>query len=259
MLSDHVSSKGGRAMGSDAEVIREVDPAPAKAGLWEDFVDIFYAPSTVFARRANGQFGLALLFLVVVATLLYFVTKNATQPIMDAEFARRSADMLAKNPNMTAEQLASGRGMMETLGPLFFGIGLTVTVLGTGVVLWLVGKLFDAKETVAAAIMVATYAEVPRILQVLTNAAQGLFMAPEKLNSTNSVGFNLARFMDPDHASAVAIAVASRVDLFTIWVTVLLAIGLHVVGRIPKQQAAIAAAITWVVGALPVLFGALRS
>jgi Yip1-like protein len=245
-------------MGSDAEVIRDVDPAPAKAGIWEDFVDIFYAPSTVFARRSDGKFGLAFFILIAVGTVLVFLTKNAVQPIMDAEFARRSADMLAKNPNLTADQLASGRGVMETFGPVFFAVGLALTVLGTGLVLWLVGKLFDAKESVAAAMMIATYAEVPRIVQILTNAAQGLFMAPEKLNSMNSVGFNLARFMDPDHASAALIALASRVDLFTIWVTVLLAIGLHVVGRISKQQAGIAAAITWVVGALPAVLGALR-
>jgi Yip1-like protein len=245
-------------MGSNAEVIREVDPAPAKAGIWEDFVDIFYAPSSVFARRSDGKFGLAFFILLAVGTVLVFLTKNAVQPIMDAEFTRRSADMLAKNPNLTAEQLASGRGVMETFGPVFFTLGLALTVLGTGLVLWLVGKLFDAKESVAAAMMIATYSEVPRIVQILTNAAQGLFMSPEKLNSMNSVGFNLARFLDPDHASAVSIALASRVDLFTIWVTVLLAIGLHVVGRISKQQAGIAAAITWVVGALPALFGALR-
>jgi hypothetical protein len=49
------------------------------------------------------------------------------------------------------------------------------------------------------------------------------------------------------------------VDVFTIWVTVLLAIGLHVVARIPKQQAAIAAAITWLVGAVPGIIGALRA
>jgi uncharacterized membrane protein len=246
-------------MGSEAEVIREVDPVPVKAGVWEDFVDIFYAPSSVFARRADGKFGLALFILIAVGTVLFFITKNATQPIMDAEFTRRSADMLAKNPNLTAEQLASGRGMMETFGPVFFAFGLTVSILATGIVLWLVGKLFDAKESVAAAMMIATYAEAPRIVQILTNAAQGLFMAPEKLNSMNSVGFNLARFMNPDSASAVAIALASRVDLFTIWVTVLLAIGLHVVGKVSKQQAAIAAAIVWVIGALPAVFGALRS
>jgi uncharacterized membrane protein len=246
-------------MGSEAEVIREVDPVPVKAGVWEDFVDIFYAPSSVFARRADGKFGLALFILIAVGTVLFFITKNATQPIMDAEFTRRSADMLAKNPNLTAEQLASGRGMMETFGPVFFAFGLTVSILATGIVLWLVGKLFDAKESVAAAMMIATYAEAARIVQILTNAAQGLFMAPEKLNSMNSVGFNLARFMDPDSASAIAIALASRVDLFTIWVTVLLAIGLQLVGKVSKQQAAIAAAIVWVIGALPAVFGALRS
>jgi len=159
---------------------------------------------------------------------------------------------------MTSEQLASGRGMMETFGPVAFALGLTISVFGTGLVLWLVGKLFDAKESVAAAIMIATYSEVPRLVQILVNAAQGLVMSPEKMTSVNAVGLNLARFMDPDHASPVLIALASRVDLFTIWVTVLLAIGLHVVGRIPKQQAYIAAAITWVVGVLPALLGALR-
>ena len=246
-------------MASDSGAVGGTEPAPAKAGLWEDFVDIFYAPSSVYARRSDGKFGLALLFLVVVGTVLFFLTKNAMQPIMDAEFTRQSAAAMRKNPNLTSEQMATGRGFFEMLGPLFFAVGITLSVLGTGLVLWLVGKLFDAKESVAAAIMIATYAEVPRIVQILTNAAQGLFMSPEKLNSINSVGFNLARFMDPDHASAVMVALASRVDLFTIWVTVLLAIGLSVVGKIPKQQAAIAAGITWVVGALPAVFGALRA
>lgn len=243
-------------MGSDGAAVNNEEPG--RAGFWEDFVDIFYNPSAVFARRADGKFGKPLLFLVLVGTALFFLTKNATQPIMDAEFARQSAKMLAKNPNMTAEQLSQGRGIFEMFGPLFFAIGITFSVLATGIVLWLVGKLFDAKESATAAIMIATYSEVPRLVQLLTNAAQGLVMSPESLNSMNSVGFNLARFMNPDTASPVAIALASRVDLFTIWVTVLLAIGLHVVGRIPKQQAYIAAGITWLVGALPAVLGALR-
>ena len=243
-------------MTSDAGAVKSDEPG--RAGLWEDFVDIFYAPSTVFARRADGKFGMPLLLLVLAGTVLFFLTKNATQPIMDAEFARQSAKMMAKNPNMTAEQLSQGRGFFETFAPLFFAFGITVSIFGTGLVLWLVGKLFDAKESVAAAIMIATYSEVPRLVQLLTNAAQGLVMSPESLNSMNAVGFNLARFMNPDTASPIAIALASRVDLFTIWVTVLLAIGLHVVGRIPKQQAYIAAGITWLLGALPAMVGALR-
>lgn len=243
-------------MTSDSGAVRPEEPE--RAGLWEDFVDIFYTPSTVFARRSEGKFGMALLFLVAVGTVLYFLTKNATQPIMDAEFSRRSAEMMRQNPNMTAEQLSSGRSFFDTFAPVFFAVGITMSIFGTGLVLWLVGKLFDAKESISAAIMIATYSEVPRLVQILTNAAQGLVMSPESLNSMNSVGFNLARFMNPDTASPVLIALASRVDLFTIWVTVLLAIGLHVLGKIPKQQAYIAAAITWVVGALPAVLGALR-
>ena len=245
-------------MGSNADAVREVEPTPSKASLWEDFVDIFYAPSSVFARRADGKFGLPLLFLIVVGTILFFLTKNAMQPIMDAEFVRQSAAAMRKNPNITQEQIASGRGFFETVAPFFFAIGLTLSVFGTGLVLWLVSKLFDAKTSAAAAIMIATYSEVPRVVQILVNAAQALFMSPEKLNAINSVGLNPARFMDPDHASAVAIALASRVDLFTIWITVLLAIGIYVVGKVTKQQAAIIAVVVWVVGALPAVLGALR-
>jgi Yip1 domain len=246
-------------MVSDAGAAGDAGLTPSKASLWEDFVDIFYAPSSVFARRADGKFGMPLLFLVVVCAVLAFLTKNAMQPVMDAEFARQSAAMLRKNPNLTAEQMASGRGFFETLGPIFFALGITISVFGTGLVLWAVGKLFDGKESVAAAIMIATYAEMPRIIQILVSAAQGLFMAPEKLTSMYSIGLSPARFMDPDHASQVIMALASRVDPFVIWITVLLAIGLHVIGKIPKQEAAIAAAITWVVGALPAVFGALRA
>jgi hypothetical protein len=245
-------------MVSDAGGVGDAGPTP-KASLWEDFVDIFYAPSSVFARRADAKFGMPLLFLVIVCAVLAFLTKNAMQPVMDAEFARQSAAMLRKNPNLTAEQMASGRGVFETLGPIFFALGITISVFGTGLVLWAIGKLFDAKESVAAAITIATYAEMPRIVQILVNAAQGLFMAPEKLTSMYSIGLSPARFMDPDHAAPVIMALASRVDPFIIWITVLLAIGLHVIGKIPKQQAYIVAAITWLVGALPALFGAVRS
>src|SRR5207237_3141840 len=147
----------------------------------------------------------------------------------------------------------------EMVAPFFFAIVLTISIFGTGLVLWMVSKLFDAKESVAAAIMIATYSEIPRIAQIVVNAAQALFMSPDKLNAINSVGLNPARFMDPDHASAVAIALASRFALFTIWITVLLGIGIYVVGKVTKQQAAIIAVATWVGGELPGCLGALRS
>jgi hypothetical protein len=57
----------------------------------------------------------------------------------------------------------------------------------------------------------------------------------------------------------VLLAVLGRVDVFTIWVTVLLAIGLAVTGKIPRARAAMAGVLMWIIGALPPLMGALRS
>src|SRR3954469_5495723 len=143
---------------ANPDVVTNVEPTPSKASLWEDFVDIFYTPSSVFARRADGKFGLALLVLVAVATALILLTKNAMAPIFDAEYARQTAAAMAKNPNITADQMASSRKFFETATPIFFGVGLAISVFGAGFILWAVGKLFDAKTKLAAAFMIATYA-----------------------------------------------------------------------------------------------------
>jgi len=251
-----------RRTGSDSESVPvdpSADPGAPPPSFWEDYVDIFYAPSTVFARRREGKFGYALLFLTVAGVVLYFLTRNAMQPVMDAEFAFRSAEMMRQNPSMTSDQMAAGRGFFESFAPVIFAVSFPLIVVLTGIVLWVTGKLFDAKEPLVAAIMISTYSQVPRLVQFLTNAAQALIKSPESMTSVHSVSFSLARFMDPATAQPVLLAFASRVDFFTIWITVLLAIGLHVVGRIPKQSAAMAAAITWLVGALPAVLGALRS
>jgi len=54
------------------------------------------------------------------------------------------------------------------------------------------------------------------------------------------------------------LGLVGRIDVFTIWVTILLAIGLAVTGKIPRSRAAIAGVLMWVLGALPTLAGALR-
>ena len=72
------------------------------------------------------------------------------------------------------------------------------------------------------------------------------------------MSLGVGRFFDPDTASPILLAIVGRLDVVTIWVTVLLAIGLAVTGRISRGKAAIAGVIMWIVGALPPLLTALR-
>lgn len=233
-------------------------PTPAKAGIWEDFIDIFFQPSQVFERRREGQFGLALLILVVLSTALYFALRNGLAPIMDAEMSRQAAAMLEKNPEMTAEQLATAQSFMEKVAMFGTVIFIPLGVLIGAALLWLAGRIFDAKVAFAAAMMIVTYSQLPKIVEMVLSALQGLFLEPEAITSRYSVTLGIARFLDPD-TNPFVLTLIGGLDLFTIWVYVLMAIGLSIVARVPMQRAALAVAATWFVGLLPGMFQALTS
>ena len=234
-------------------------PVPEKSGLWEDFIDIFYRPSDVFDRRREGQFGLALLILVVATTVLYFVLRNGLAPIIEAEIAKQTAAIAEKNPQLSADQLAASAGMMEKFALFGVIIFVPIGVLLTAVVLWILGRLVDAKIAFAAAMMIGTYAQFPRLAETILNALQGLLLPPEAITSRYSVQLGPARFLDPDSVGPFLMTLIGGLDVFTIWVTVLLAIGLSVVGRIPIGRAAIAAAGVWLVTLLPQLYSAISA
>ncbi len=235
-------------------------PASTKpASLWEDFIDIFVSPSEVFERRRASGFVAPLLVFAVLTVVLSVVGHNAMQPILDSEFTRGFAAAAKKNPQVTQEQMSSARAISEKFTPVIIGVSALIMPLLIGVILWLAGKMVDAKEDVGAACMIAAYAFIPRILDTLLRIVQAFVLDPSALNGQYRVALSPARFLDPDTASPVVIALLGRIDLFTIWVTVLLAIGLAVVARIPRSRAAIAAVVVWVIGTLPALLGALRA
>jgi hypothetical protein len=232
-------------------------PTPAKSGLWEDFIDIFYQPSQVFERRRDGKFGLALLALVVISGILFYALHNGLAPIMDAEMAKAAAAMAAKNPQITPDQIAAQQGMMEKFAVVGYVIFLPVGVLIGAVLLWLASKLVDARIAFAAAMMIATYSQFPRIAETIVNAIQGLMLSPESITSRYSVQIGPARFLDSATANPFVLTLLGGLDLFTIWATALLAIGLAVVARVPRSRAAIAAFAVWLVLLLPSLYQAL--
>jgi len=237
----------------------DASPAPAKpASRWEDFIDIFYAPSSVYERRRNSGFGIPMLVVTVLIGVIFIANSGVMQPIMDAEFARGAAAAMKKNPQLTPEMMEKGRAIGETFAKIGAFIFVPIGIFLTGLALWIVGKFFDAKQTLAAAIMVASYAYLPRVLESILNGVQGLLMDPAKLDGRYRLSLGVGRFLDPNSASPVLLALVGRIDVFTIWVTVLLAIGLAVTGRIPRSKAAVAAVLVWILGALPALLGAAR-
>jgi hypothetical protein len=234
--------------------------APARANpeptsRWEDFIDIFYAPSSVFARREASSFFLPMLVVTIAAGALFLLNSGVWSQVMDAEMTRALA---RQSQTLTADQLEKARAVSATFGKIGAFVFVPIGIFFTGLALWLVGKLFEAKETFGQALMVASFASVPRVLEGLATSVQGLLLDPSTFTGRWKISLGLGRFLDPDTASPLLLALLGRVDVFTIWVTVLLALGLSVVGRIPRSRAAMAGALVWLLGAVPLLLQARR-
>ena len=234
-------------------------PLPASAGLWEDFIDIFYAPASVFARRATSGFALPMLVVSILVGVIFLADRGVIMPAFEADYARGAAAAMKKNPQITAEQMEMARGFTEKFLPIIITLGTPITIFFVGVMLWLVGKLVDAKQSFGASLMVASYSYIPKILGTIALGILGLVSAPEMANGMSRLTLGLGHFLDPDTTSPALLVVAARIDVFTIWVTVLLAIGLSVTGKIPRSRAAVAAVIVWVLGGLYPLLNVLRT
>jgi hypothetical protein len=233
-------------------------PTPEAASVWEDFLDIFYAPSSVFARRENGSFWIPLFVVCVAIGILFFVNSAVMEPIMNAEMARGIA-AARSDPRMTPEAAAQMQSMGAMIGRVTAFIATPFVILCIALALWVTGKLVGARQSWHAALVVAAYAYVPKILESVLAGVQGFLVDPEELDGRFRLTLGVGRFLDPDTTSPVLVALLGRLDVFTIWVTVLLAIGLAVTGRVDRGRAALAGVIVWALGALPGVLPALSA
>lgn len=224
---------------------------PEKASLLEDCFDVWFSPSTVFARRGahGGALGPFLLTLALLLAL-YFAAMGPLQGVFDAQMLKAIADARADNPNLTGEQLAGMQGFMEKsirYGGLAF---LPILLLIMGCVVWLTSKVLDGTLSFAGGIMVASFAYLPKALELLLVTVQSLVLDTSAWNGQYQFSWGVGRFMDPSGPQGLYL-LAGRLDVFTIWVTILIAIGLVHAGKVEKSKAYLGAAVIYVLGALP--------
>jgi hypothetical protein len=252
-----MSEPTGRSTDANATSDAVVTPGTddSSASKWEDFIDIFYAPSAVFARRAASGFFIPMVVVTLLTAGLYLLNSNVWSQVMDAELTRALAK---RAQTLTPEQMERARGISQTMAKVAAFVFMPVGMFFTGLALWLCGKLVDAKQTLAQALMVTSYAFIPRVVEGVVTSVQGLLLDPSTFTGRWRISLGLGRFLDPDAAPPVLLALLGRIDVFTIWVTVLLAIGLSVTGKIPRARAAVAAVIVWVLGAVPLLLQSAR-
>ena len=238
-------------------------PAPPSTPVWEDILDIFISPSSVFERRKDDPtFFVPWIIFVVITAALVIGGWGILEPVMHADQARGIEKYIASHPDLPAnmvEQMRSGNMPGAGITKFIVPVAAAVVVLLVGLITWLGGKLVGAATTVAQGMMIAAYAYFPKILDAIVSLVLAIALPDTMLTTAGHLKLGPSMFLDPDHTSLVLTAFVTRLDVFTLWTTVLLALGLKVTGKLTTQKAAIAGVIIWLIGALVPVLGALRA
>jgi hypothetical protein len=233
-------------------------PSPAKSSLFEDFVDVFISPAKMFARRAGTSAALPYIIVCLLIIGLYFANKNALSSIMQGEMAKSMEAAQKANPNITAEQIQQGQALGQKFAQFGVIIGIPVALLVLGIITWIVGKILGGTLSYGTALLISAFAWMPRVVEGVANAIQGLVLDTSKMTSHYQLQLGPARFLDPATAPTWQLSLLGRVDLITLWVTVLFAIGLVNAGKVEKGKIVFAGVLMWIIGSLPAVWQALR-
>ena len=224
-------------------------PKPEQSSLFEDFIDIFHAPSRVFARRATSGFFMTFLVVSVLSGLFAFTSRSLTLAAAEADFPRIERKM-RQNPAVTEEMISQARTNASPGISQYAATPLLILVLA--VFVWLFARIVSAKISYGQAAMITSLAMIPRLVQGLARTIEALLVDPASVRGGFYIMHGPSRFM-PDDASAMSLALASRFDLFILWTTLLIAIGIAVMGNVPRARGYVAAALVWILGAIPLI------
>jgi len=246
-----METRSGTQPGAAYDPGTTAPPPPAeKASVIEDFIDIFYTPTTVFARREKSGFGVQLLIVSVLFAGFAFASKSVFSQIFDAEFSRGMAKAMAKNPQLTQDMVNSMRPVQEKIASVFVYLGAPLVVFFTAILIWLVAKVLSGKLSFGQSMLVSTLAFIPRLVGSLLGVFQVVLMDTSTFTNRYSLSASPARFMDPDTTNGKLFALVGSLDVFAIWSTVLIGIGIAVIAKMPRNKAYLGAAIVFVVGTL---------
>ena len=235
--------------------------APAEpASLWEDFIDVLYAPARVFARRRGAGFGKPLFIIAILFGIISGATLPLTRPLMERQMDQQMAQM--RRNGMSDEQVASARAMTERIGSITAVAGpvtgLLIVLPISAAVLWGVGRAFGGAFGYREAGLITVYSFVPGLLAALLGAALLLFLDAQSLPPLQAMTVGPVLFLGRD-ASPVVTALVSRFGVAEIWSIVITAAGLHVLARLSRGAAMGASIVMWVLGSIVALTFGLRA
>jgi hypothetical protein len=209
-----------------------VKPADAETpalSFPERLIGIFISPGETLADVARKPGFVAPLIAIMLGAIA--VTETMLWKIGMERIVRTSIEQSSRASSMSPEQMDQAVSQGVKFGAIFTHI---VEIVGPPIVLLIIAGLgllivnliFGAQAKFKAVFSLVCYANLVSLLSSLMAVAMILFGDPDHFNAQNPVPGNIGFFLNPREVSKPLYALASSADIFTIWVLILIAVGL---------------------------------
>lgn len=243
---------------SDLEVQPLAEPAPSGTGMsqLQRVTSTFSAPSKTFEdiKRGNKSWWMPWLILAIVGYLFFAAVafKVGMQTVVDNQMkmmSEKQQEQMAKAPP-EARAMTEKISLYVTEG--VFAAGPFIVLIAAAIVslvLWgTINFVFGGKATFGGIFAVWFFANLPSIFKALLGAIV-LFAggAPETFNIKNYAPTNVAAFLPVMETNKAIYALASSLDIMTIWTLVLMGMGIAIVAGVKRGSGYIAVFGWWVI------------
>jgi hypothetical protein len=232
-----------------------VPPAP-RPNPFQRIIGVFISPGETFASIARQPDWVVAVLVIVVISLAAGVL--IAQRVDFNTLAREAMEMNPQAASMPADRMETSvrftAGLMKVSTYLSPFLSVLVLLIVSAVLL-LVFRLFGGEGTFLQAFSTTTYAWYPRVVKgvlaavvILSRNSLSIFDLQNPLMS------NLGFLFDPK-TQPLHFALASSLDIFSIWSLILLIIGFSQVSRLSRAKSAAIVIGLWVVANMFALIG----
>ena len=209
---------------------------------------VFFSPGKAFADIARRpRWWIPVILLAILGT----VYLNAfTQRVGWESVIRQALEKSPQGQNMTSQQreqaITVGATVYKYLGYGGSAVGTLFYVFIVAVILmFLFDTMMSAGVGLKRMMAIVAYGFLPLVIQTILSMVVLYLKDPEEFNLQNPLMFNVGAYLSPDTPAALR-ALGSSIDLFSLWIIVLLAIGVSAAARkISAGKAFTAIACSW--------------
>ncbi len=228
----------------------------------ERVVDTFIAPSKTFTDilRDSSWWLPYLLGAVVGLAFAFAILNKIGLPTLVDGVIHHSKMLEDQITNATPDVAAKIRGRIETNFKFSYAapvIGLVLGLICAGVLLGTANFVFGGKAKYKQMLAVWFYATLPLVifnLLIIVSAYAGL--AGDSFDINNALGTNIGYYLAGGDTPSWLVALLSSVDVFAIWIAILMTIGVSIVAGIKRSSAAIVVFGWWFIVVLLKVAGA---